>query len=128
MFSLFKSNEGTVPVIKEIPAAAATYKVGDALAITNGLIAKVTGTAKPTHTSVAAGTLASNDLLAVNPIYPGYEFETTFAESATTLKVGAKVTIHTDSAQVTATTTNGVAEIVEIIGGGASGSKVIVKF
>lgn len=129
MFKLFKSNQGDIPVIKELAPVAATYKVGDALAISsNGLVAKVSGTANPEFISCGAGTLTSADKLAVNPIYEGYEFETTFADTATTLKVGTKVTIHTDSAQVTATTTNGVAEIVDILGGGASGSKVIVKF
>lgn len=128
MFSLFKSNEGTVPVIKELPVAAATYKIGDALSIVNGLLTKATGSTKPTHISAGIGTKASNDLLAVNPIFEGYEFETTFAESGTSLKVGAKVTIHTDAAQVTAATSDGIAEIVTIEGGGASGSKVVVKF
>ena len=40
-------------------------------------------------------------------------FETTFAAAATSVKLGSKVTLHTDGLQVTATTTNGVAEIVD---------------
>ena len=44
------------------------------------------------------------------------------------IKPGAKVTIATTFDSVTATTTNGVAEIIEKLGSGASGTEVIVKF
>ncbi len=128
MFKIFKSNEGVLPVIKEMPASAATYKVGDALIISAGKLAKTSGTVAPEFISAGAGTLVAGAPLAVNPVYEGFEYETTFATSGTSLKVGDKVTLHTDSAQVTATTTSGVAEIVDILGGGASGSAVIVKF
>lgn len=43
------------------------------------------------------------------------------------LNIGDKVTLHTDGLQVTATTTSGVAEIVNLIET-AVGGKVIVKF
>ena len=43
------------------------------------------------------------------------------------LKIGDKVTIGSDSDKVTATTTNGVATLVEITGT-ASGNAVTVKF
>lgn len=128
MFKIFKSNEGVTPVIKEMPATAATYNVGDALAISSGKLAKVTGTAVPTFISCESGVKTSTDVLAVNPVYEGFEYLTTLAATGTSLVIGNKVTIHTDSAQVTATTTSGVAEIVEILGGGEEGSEVIVKF
>ena len=58
------------------------------------------------------------------------EFETTLgvapAESAT-VSVGNKLTIHTDGASVTATTTNGVAEVLAI-DGQTVGSRVVVRF
>mgnify|MGYP001537613265 FL=1 len=54
-------------------------------------------------------------------------FETTFSAAATSIKVGDKVTIHTDGLQVNATTTGGVAEVVWMEGT-ASGAKVRVRF
>ena len=84
MFALFKKNNATIPVVKEIPAAAGTYTVGQTLALdANGNAAQVAGT---------------------------------------------KVTISTTFDSVTATSTNGVATIVEKLGSGASGTEVIVKF
>lgn len=129
MFKIFKSNQGTTPVIKEVKAAEGTYKVGDALSLdANGRVAKASGTTKPTFISAGQGTLADDDALAVNPIYDGMEFATTFSANGSSLKKGNKVTIATNGAEVTATTTSGVAEIVEILGGGAVGTEVIVKF
>lgn len=129
MFKIFKSNQGTTPVIKEVKAASGTYTVGMALAIdNNGRVAKASGTTVPTHISAGKGTLANDDILAVNPIYDGMEFLTTFSEDGSALKVGAKVTIATSGAEVTATTTSGVAEIVEIPSAGTTGAEVIVKF
>jgi hypothetical protein len=127
MFKLFKKNNATVPVVKEIPAAAGTYSVGDALVISGGLATKTTGTVTPEFISAGKGTLSSGDVLAVNPIYEDMEFLTSFITTATGLKIGEKVTIATDSAQVTATTTNGVAEIVDPIST-AAGGEVVVKF
>lgn len=126
MFSLLRADKGNNPAIKEMAVAAATYGIGEVLAESNGLLTKVTGTVKPTYVSCGVGTKASGDLLAVNPIYKDMEFTTTLAASGA-LKVGEKVTIHSDSAQVTATTTSGVATLLEITGT-ASGNKVVVKF
>ena len=126
MFSLLRADKGNNPAIKEIAVAAATYGIGEVLAESNGLLTKVTGSVMPTHVSCGVGTKASGDLLAVNPIYKDMEFTTTLSASGA-LKVGDKVTIHSDSAQVTATKTNGVATLLEVTGT-AIGSKVVAKF
>ena len=54
-------------------------------------------------------------------------FETAFSASATALKLGDKVTINTDGLTVTATKTNGVAEIVYMEGMDA-GDMCLVRF
>ena len=129
MISLFKKNNATVPVIKEVPAAAATYKVGQALYTdTNGNVAVAAGTVAPEFVSASSATVSSGDKIAVNPIYEDMEFITKFVADASALKAGAKVTLNTVGDAVTATTTNGVATIVEKLGSGASGTEVIVKF
>lgn len=130
MFSLVKKNNATIPVIKEFPVAEATYSVGDACALnaSTGRMTKVTGTTAPTHISASKGSASADDVLAFIPVYEDCEYVTTFAADASALKIGAKVTIHTDSAQVTATTNNGIATIVEKLGSGAEGTEVVVKF
>lgn len=129
MFKIFKKNNATIPVVKEIPAAAGTYAVGQTLALNaSGLAAQVAGTNVPTFICASDATVASGDAIAVNPIYEDMEFVTTFSADGSALKAGAKVTIATTFDQVTATTTSGVVEIVEKLGSGASGTEVIVKF
>ena len=62
------------------------------------------------------------------PVLEGFEFDTTFAADGSSIKVGDKVTIHTDSAQVTATTTSGVFTVLEKLGSGELGTAVRGKF
>ena len=126
MFSFKRADKGNNPAIKEYPAAAGTYKVGDVAVLTNGYITKASGSTKPEYVLAFKGTVASGDIVAVNPIYADMEFDTTLSASGA-LKIGDKVTINSDSDKVTATTANGVATIVSLAGT-ASGSAVTVKF
>lgn len=128
MFNLHKVDNTAVcaPTTKQITAnTEVAYKVGDALVITSGKAAKATGTTKPTHMCVETATGA--DEISAYIIEPNQEYEVPLSAVGTSLKVGDKVTIHTDAAQVTATTTSGVAEIVAI-NGTAVGDTVIVRF
>lgn len=132
MFSFSKSNtKPGVPVIKTLPTTASTtYKVGDALVLSNGGLVKATGSVKPEYIAAAnyVAPAANMEDLPVYLITPGMEFKTTFAAAATAVKEGAKVTIHTDGAQVTATTESGVAQILKKHGTGAVGTGVTVTF
>lgn len=131
MFSFVRSNGGhNFPAIVDRPTTASTsYKVGDALALSGGALVLATGETAPaficaeTYDAPASG----QKNIGVYPVYDFQEWKTTFAAAATALNVGDKVTIHTDGEQVTATKTNGVAEIVEILDAAIGGS-VIVKF
>ena len=126
MFSFYKMNNVGInaPAIDMLNAnPEVTYKVGDALVLTNGLAAKASGTTAPTH--VAAG-VASDGKIAAYKVQPNMEFKTTFSADASAVSVGNKVTIGADSETVTATTASGVATIVEKLGTGASGTEVIV--
>lgn len=128
MFKLLRCDKGNNPVIKELPVAAGTYAIGEVCSVASGVITKATGTTKPTHVVVEKGTKVVGDTIAVNPIYADMEFLTTFSADASAVVAGAKVTIGSASDTVTATTTNGVATIVEKLGTGASGTEVVVKF
>ena len=105
MFSFVKSaTNPNFPIIKQLPTTASTtYKIGEALVLTDGGLTQATGTTKPQ-----------------------FIWETTCAADASAVKAGSKVTIHTDAAQVTATTTGGVFMLLSA--GGAVGAKVVEKF
>ena len=60
-------------------------------------------------------------------VLPDMMFETTFQAAASSVKLGDKVTLHTDGLQVTATTASGVAEVVGM-DGTAAGDRVRVRF
>mgnify|MGYP003290203906 CR=1 FL=1 len=115
------------PILKTIPAnTATTYHDGDALVISSGKAAKAGATDVPEYVCATEG--KGLEEIAAVQVLKGQEYKTTFAANATSVAVGAKVTLHTDSAQVTATTTSGVAEVIEKLGTGASGTEVIVRF
>lgn len=125
-FSWYK---GKTPIQKELEATAAeSFTLGEALVLSSGKATKCGATTKPEFISMNKDfTAASGDKIVVQVIEDDMEFKTTFAATATSIKVGDKVTLHTDGAQATATTSSGVAEVVDKLGS-ASGSEVIVKF
>lgn len=112
-----------------LPAGAITPKVGLALYQSSGLLALASGTNKPTYICMTEGpTLTSGDVIPVLRVTEDRVFETEFSASGTSINLGAKVTIASDGLRVTATTTNGVAEVVAKEGTGATGDKVLVRF
>lgn len=128
MFKLFKK-DADIPVVKELAAAAGTFAVGQTLGFNaSGLLAPVAGTSVPEYICASSATVASGDVIAVNPVYRDTEYLTVFSADGTSVKPGTKLTIATTFDSVTATSTNGVAEVIEKLGTGASGTEVIVKF
>lgn len=123
MFEFYKVDNAAVcaPTIKQIPAnAAVTYAVGDALTITSGKAAKATGSTKPAY--ICAEKATGADVISAYQVDSNSEYLVgTTSNSA--LTVGAKYTIHTDAAQITSTTNDGVAEVIKAVG-----SKYVVKF
>jgi len=126
MFGLFKMDKANTPIIKQLPAAAATYNVGEVAVLSGGVVTKASGATMPTYLVAEKGTKTTADTVSVIPIYPDQEYITTLS-TAGTLAVGSKVTIASDASQVTATTTSGVATVIEATGS-TSGSTVVVKF
>lgn len=126
-FEFIRAEQDVAPIEKEIVATnATTYKHGCLLAYGSaGTATAVSGTATPEF--VYAGkdiTAKTGDKLAVIPVLPEYEFETTLSAAGTSLVPGDKVT--TTGEQATATTTSGVFQL--LTAGGASGAKVVGRF
>lgn len=128
-FKIHSMDGGRVPGIEYLPAGAITPKVGMALVQTNGQLALATGANAPTYISMCEKDRActAGEIIPVIRVGKDMILETTFAAAAASVKLGSKVTMHTDGLQVTATTTSGVAEVV-YMDGTASGSMCRVRF
>lgn len=107
-------------------SALGACKVGMALTLTDGKLAKATATVRPSYISMFEGTVASGDRIPVVRVLPDTRFKTQLSAAGTALKVGDKVTIDTTAMLATATTASGVLELVEILGT-AIGDSVIVR-
>lgn len=105
----------------------AKVQEGLALTVTSGKLAKCGATTKPSYICMYNGTVLSGDVIPVIRVNEDTRYCTTFAVTPTGVTVGAKLTLHTDGMQVTATTSSGVAEVCEIRGTEA-GDEVIVRF
>lgn len=133
MFGFNKSLSGNSFETTEMrpTTASETYTSGEGLVISaTGALTKVGATAKPEYISavdyVAPG--SGQKPIPVYPVLPHFEYKTTFAADASAIAEGAKVTLHTDGAQITATVTSGVATIVKKLGTGAVGTEALVRF
>ena len=132
MFDFVKSLSGEnfmTPIY--LPSTASeTYTETEGLVVTNGRLTKVGATATPTYIAAEsyAAPASGNRDIAVYPVLPQYVYKTTFAADASSVYEGVKVTIHTDGLQITATTTSGVATIVDKLGTGAIGTSALIRF
>lgn len=98
------------------PAGAITPKVGMALVQTGGNLAIAKGTNVPAYISMTEREIAltAGDIIPVIRVDSDTIYETTNSVAFTSVKPGDKVTLHaSDGLQVTATTTGGVAEVVD---------------
>ena len=125
-----KTDSGRVYPLEYLPCSAITPKVGMALVQSSGNLAIATGTDKPTYVSMVdkSEACAAGDLIPVLRILPDMVFETKNSAAFTSINKGDKVTLHTsDGMQVTATTSSGVAEVIDF-DGTAVGSVAHVRF
>ena len=129
-FKIHSVDDNRVPGIEYLPCGAITPKVGMALIQSGGNLAIATGTNAPTYISMCERETActAGDVIPVVRVLHDMIFETNFSAAASAVKLGSKVTLHaSDGLQVTATTTDGVAEVV-YMDGTASGSMCRVRF
>ena len=104
-------------------------EIGEALVLSSGKLTKCAATVKPEFISMGKVAAAdSKRTVAVCRIESNHLYDVPVSAAPTALKVGDKVTIHTDGEQVTATTTDGVAKIVALNGANAIGDKITVRF
>ena len=128
-FKLYKTDVNKVPPIEYLPAGAITPKMGMALTMSGGNLAIASGATVPSYVSMveSESALTAGTVIPVIRVLPDMIWETAAQAALTSIKLGDKVTLHTDGMQVTATKTNGVAEVVDMDGTDV-GSRVLVRF
>ena len=134
MFKLIKIVNSGVNVpepIKLRKSNSLNVKAGTALTISGGYVTMCTSTATPTYISLEnAGT--NKDSVYCYAVNGNMLFETTVSAKPTSLSVGDKVTLGSDAesntSNVTATTSSGVATIVDLMNASNIGDKITVKF
>lgn len=128
-FLIHTTDDGHIPAWEYLPAGAITPKVGMALTMTSGKLALASGTTVPKYICMTErdSALTAGDIIPVIAVTDDVIFSTENSAALTETAVGTKVTIATDGLRVTATATDGVAEIVGLEGT-AVGSVVKVRF
>lgn len=125
MFKLkYLDGFGTPSAVPVEMVADVEYEAGLPLTAAGAIASDTT---KPEYICLEKAKGVAGEQVAAFRILPQHTFETVLTASGTSLKVGNKVTIATKGAGVTATTANGVAEIVRI-DGTAVGDTVLVRF
>lgn len=103
-------------------------EVGMALAFSGGNLTKATGTTKPEYICMEkVTTTAAGQMIHVERVRPETVYETELSTASSSIAVGTKYTIDSTAGKVTATATDGVAEVVSYEGK-AAGDKVRVRF
>ena len=130
-FIHYSNEDGRVPPWEYLPATGSTKPdIGLACVLSSGKLAKCTGTTKPTHICMAEypAAVSAGTLLPVIAIQPDMVFECKNSANLNAVNVGQAVTINSDGLQVTATTSSGVATIVDKTPGTGTGNRTLVKF
>lgn len=130
-FIPYSNNDGRKQPWEYLPATGSTApSIGLALVLSSGKLVKASGTTKPTYICMmeAPAAVAEGTLIPVIAVTPDMIFETTNSASLNGVNIGAKVTIADNGCQVTATTTSGVATIVDKVDGTGTGNPTLVKF
>ena len=124
-FEFLRAENDAAPIEKEIVATnGTTYKHGCLVAFGSAGTAVISST-NAEFVYAGKDTVAkTGDKLAVIPVLPEYEFETTFSADASAVKAGAKVTVTGE--QATATTASGIFQL--LANGGVSGTKAVGRF
>jgi len=133
MFVPHKNAAGNVIPWEYLPCGAITPKIGMALVQSSGNLAIATGTTAPTYISMCEKDSActAGDIIPVIRVDHDTIYETSNSASFASIKRGDKVTLHASNGlQVTATTTSGVAEVVDFddVAASGTGGKVYVRF
>lgn len=133
MFRLVKILNGRTnqaEPVKVKTSAGVAYEYGTALCLNAGALVNCTATAKPLYICGEDAKADERTEITVYPIDPNQIFEVSVSASPAALAVGSKVTLALTDGRATgvsATTTNGVAEIFDLNSASAANDKILVR-
>lgn len=119
-----------VPEPEYLTVGAAAIKMGEALKLSSGALVVHGGDsddASPVYVAMADADASATGVPAMRVI-PEMLFEADTSADCSAAVVGTKVTLASDGMSVTATTTKGIATIVDLNGAAASGDTILVRF
>lgn len=128
-----ENSGGNFDIIEYFPSTAnETYTLGEVLTMTSDAMTAAgddsDGTQKFICQEAYVAPASGNRKIAVSRILPTKIYRVlSYADNSSTA-IGTLVTLHTDEAQVTATSTKGVFEITDKLGSGAAGTEVLGRF
>lgn len=125
MFLLHSQDVGQEMPMEYIPTTN-TLQLGEALTVSEGVAGPCGATTAPLYIAAGPSNKERGEVPAIR-VNKYQTWATSFSAAATAVKVGNKVTLSKGGMQVTATTTSGVAEIVEIRDNAKDGA-VLVRF
>lgn len=127
-FYIHSTDDHRAAALEYLPCGAITPKLGLALVMTNGNLAVASGTARPQYLCMTQreAPCTAGEIIPVVRVQADMVLETSFSATATSVNLGNRVTLSADGTQVTATTTEGVAEVV-YMDGTASGDMCRVR-
>ena len=115
------------PVFLDV-AANEAVAMGEALVLSGGTLTKCGATTAPAFIAMADLTAAAAKRTSpVARVASNQIYEVPVSAAPTSLKVGDKVTLHTDGLQVTATKDGGVVTVENLNGATAAGDKIVVR-
>lgn len=121
MFKLQRKGSAATEAIEYIMGTAAeAITVGELLKLSSGTLTKASGTDVPEFVAEGSG---NGTIIPVKRIYEDEVYQAPLSAAGTSLNKGDKVTVGSDGLTATATTTEGVFLITEILGT-AVGDKV----
>lgn len=124
-----KTGTQSYPAIEYLPCGTIDYKVGQCLKVASGAAALCGATEAPQYICFGEKKGVAGEFIPAIRVSKDDTYAAPLQAAGTALKVGDKVTLHTDAIKATATTTNGVAEIVGFATATkAAGETVYVKF
>lgn len=113
MFKLHVVASPKTEVLEKFPVTdAEEIVIGELLKLSAGKLTKASGTDVPQYIAESG---VRDGFVTVKRIYEDEIYETKLAADGAGLNIGDKVTIHEDGLQATATTADGVFEIIEIL-------------
>ena len=128
-FEFLRAENSASPIEKELPATAGeAFAHGEAVKFSSGKLTKASGSDKPEFIYVGKNIASAitGQIINAVPVLPEYEFAAPLSVAGTERVAGDKVTIASDGASVTATTTNGKFQLLE--DGKASGAYIRGRF